>query len=186
MIAEHLSTSNEHYTPPGIALAAREVLGSIDLDPASCAAANTLVQASRFFSEYEDGLAREWSGRVFLNPPGGRVGCISEQKKWWRKLADEYAAGRVTTAIYLGFNLQILQTSQVGCTDKTRLPMQFPMCIPSRRIKFVHNQGGKLVVGGSPAHASVIVYLPPKDVSRSLHAFAKAFSPIGSVFGGGL
>lgn len=186
MIAEHLSTSNEHYTPPHIVLAARAVLGRIDLDPASCAAANTLVQASRFFSKYEDGLAREWSGRVFLNPPGGRVGAISEQKKWWRKLADEYAAGRVIAAIYLGFNIQILQTSQVGCTGEMVLPMHFPLCVPARRVKFVHDHGGKLVAGGSPAHASVIVYLPPKDVSGARSAFAKAFSPIGAVFGGGL
>jgi ParB family transcriptional regulator, chromosome partitioning protein len=186
MIAEHLSTNNEHYTPSEIALAARAVLGRVDLDPASCAAANTIVQASRFFSKDEDGLARTWSGRVFLNPPGGRVGCISEPKKWWRKLADDYAAGRVTAAVFLGFNIQILQTSQVGCTGEMVLPMHFPMCVPARRLKFVHDHGGKLVAGGSPAHASVIVFLPPKDVSDARHAFAKVFSPIGAVFGGGL
>lgn len=185
-LAEHLSVNNEHYTPAFVVDAARTVLGRIDLDPASCSLANRTVKADRYFTQRDDGLAQEWGGRVFLNPPGGRVGCISGQKKWWRKLAAEYAAGRVTAAIYLGFNMQILQTSQVGSTADTALPMQFPMCIPSRRLKFLHQEDDRLVAGKSPAHASVIVYLPPKGSTTAPAKFAAAFRPIGAVFGGGV
>lgn len=185
-LAEHLSTNNEHYTPVFIAAAARTVLGHIDLDPASCAVANRIVMADRYFTKRDDGLVQAWNGRVFLNPPGGRVGSISGQKKWWRKLADEYAAGQVSAAIYLGFNMQILQTSQVGSTSDTALPTQFPMCIPSRRLKFLHEEGARLVESKRPAHASVIVYLPPKGAANTPALFAEVFRPIGAIVGGGV
>ncbi|KKL77956.1 hypothetical protein LCGC14_2029740, partial [marine sediment metagenome] len=45
------------------------VLGSIDLDPASCEFAQKTVQAEKYFSEEDDGLGLPWYGRVFLNPP---------------------------------------------------------------------------------------------------------------------
>ena len=46
----------EWYTPSRILDAARETLGSIDLDPASCAAAQARVQARRFLSRADDAL----------------------------------------------------------------------------------------------------------------------------------
>lgn len=184
MLAEHLSTNNEHYTPPFIIEAARKVLGHIDLDPASCALANRTVKADRYITQVEDGLSKTWTGRVFLNPPGGRRGSISGQKKWWRRLADEYAAGRVTAAIYLGFNIQILQTSQVRGTAGMLLPMHFPMCIPSRRLRFFHAKDDQLVESKRPAHASVIVFLPPRSEPGAVVEFTKIFAPIGAVCGG--
>ena len=68
---EHLSESNEHFTPMRVIEPAREVLGEIDLDPASCAEANERVRAKRFFTVRDPSHLAAWRGRVFQNPPGG-------------------------------------------------------------------------------------------------------------------
>jgi ParB family chromosome partitioning protein len=50
-------TTDERYSPPWIVEGARTVMGSIDLDPASCELANTTVKANRYYSRNVDGLA---------------------------------------------------------------------------------------------------------------------------------
>ena len=87
------SQSAEWYTPPEIVSAAREVLGGIDLDPASCAVANATVQATTFYTEEDDGLSRVWRGTVFLNPPFERASAFMA------KLIDTYTCGDVPAAI---------------------------------------------------------------------------------------
>jgi ParB family chromosome partitioning protein len=59
----------EWYSPPDVVQAARDVLGAIDLDPASCDVANTVVQASTFYTIEQNGLEQPWRGRVYMNPP---------------------------------------------------------------------------------------------------------------------
>lgn len=70
---KHTSDSVEHYSPLSIVDPGRRTMGGIDLDPASCAIANTLVRARRYYTQDDDALALpRWCGsRVFLNPPGG-------------------------------------------------------------------------------------------------------------------
>ena len=68
-IAYNVNSSVEYFTPTQYIEAARKVLGEIDLDPASCALANQIVMAKEFFSADNDGLQKEWSGRIWLNPP---------------------------------------------------------------------------------------------------------------------
>jgi len=70
-LPQHLTASNEHYTPEWIASAARVTMGSIDLDPASCTQANQIIRAERFYTQADDGLTAPWFGRCFLNPPYG-------------------------------------------------------------------------------------------------------------------
>lgn len=59
------SGSDEWYTPPEIIHA----LGEFDLDP--CAARGWPTAKNHIYKE-DDGLSREWTGRVWLNPPYNR------------------------------------------------------------------------------------------------------------------
>jgi phage N-6-adenine-methyltransferase len=88
------SETPEWYTPRHVVAAVAKALGTIDLDP--CAEPARAVPAATHYIEADDGLGREWSGRVYMNPPYGR--SIGD---WTGKLRDEHAAGRVSEAIAL-------------------------------------------------------------------------------------
>jgi phage N-6-adenine-methyltransferase len=91
---------NEWYTPPKYIELVRRVLGEIDLDPASSEAAQQIVNASQYFTAAENGLRREWRGRIWLNPPYSQP-LISE---FVSKLIEERSADRVSSAIMLTNN----------------------------------------------------------------------------------
>lgn len=176
--ARHSSVSNEHYTPAAVVEAARVTLDGIDLDPASCTFANETVKAARIHTKEDSGFDVPWSGRVFLNPPGGRD---PGAKAWWFKLAAEWASGRVPSAIFVGFTVEILQTTQVGTPDGAAIPLDFALCFPARRVAYDREVDGARTRGGSPPHASVIVCVSddPEVVAR----FCRWFRPIGRVVG---
>lgn len=67
------SRNDQWFTPQRYVESARKVMGSIDLDPASCAEANITVRATHFYSEEDDGLSQPWAGNVWLNPPYSMV-----------------------------------------------------------------------------------------------------------------
>lgn len=74
-----VNTTDEWYTPKEII----EALGTFDLDP--CAPENRLWDtAKRHFTKSDNGLTKEWEGRVWLNPPYSRP--LIEQ--FVRKMAD--------------------------------------------------------------------------------------------------
>lgn len=185
----HSSESAEHYSPRKLVEAAREVLGVIQLDPASCLIANKTVRALTFFDYHADGFSRVWHGNVFCNPPGGKDEGGSRQKAWWYKLAEEWTTRRVNAAIFVGFSLEILQTTQVKAPATLPPPLHFPFCVPQVRVKYSHPVAPDGVqsslrgieqeteVGESPPHASVIVYLPPREETKTrvLH-FHEVFS----------
>lgn len=68
-IATKWTGDQENYTPSIYVEAARSVMGSIDLDPASCEYAQETVKAKCYFTKEDDGLGQDWKGNIFLNPP---------------------------------------------------------------------------------------------------------------------
>ena len=96
------SDSYEWYTPACFIDAAREVMGSIDLDPASSKKANQVVRAKEYLTLEDNGLAYHWHGNVWLNPPYGLdESGTSNQGVWSNALEDEVRAGRVAQAVLL-------------------------------------------------------------------------------------
>ena len=190
------SASAEHYGPPSLLGLVHRVMGGIDLDPASCEAANRIVRAERYMTEAEDGLRKqgEWLGRVYLNPPGGK-GLAAEdvniqlpegrrshnrQAIWWVALVDAYEQGRVTQAIFTCFSLDLLERAQ---DYPFAHPLDFPYCIPRDRLKFwTVDDRGLLGEEPSPTHSNLIVYLPPRG-DRDVHEehFCRVFARLGRV-----
>lgn len=167
MNPRHTMTTCEWYTPAYIVEPARRALGGvIDLDPASSRQANRVVKAKRFFTADNDGLGQGWSGSVFVNAPGGKLGGQSLPLLFWEYLVWNYEEAYIRAAIWIGYSLEQLQTFQSG---RQPSPLQFPMCIPKRRIPFVGR-------GKSPSHGNYISYL-----GRDVDAFVEAFKDIGEI-----
>jgi hypothetical protein len=158
------SESNEWYTPAEYIEAARKAMGGIDLDPASCVRANAVVQATRFFTAEDDGLAQDWHGRVWLNPPYGRdEENESNQARWSARLLEEYAAARVSQACLL-----------VNATPGNawfRPLWDHLICFPYRRIAFWEPGGARK----APTHSNAIV-----GIGIPSGPFVAAFSEIGA------
>lgn len=76
------SGDSEWYTPERYIESARKVMGSIDLDPASCTVVNETVKARKYYTIEDNGLAHEWAGKIWLNPP------YSDVQKFVAKLIE--------------------------------------------------------------------------------------------------
>lgn len=152
------STTFECHTPAPYTDAARQVLGGIDLDPASNPEANETIRAAKIYTEDDDGLSQQWHGRVWLNPPYGR----GLTKAFITKLVEEFDASHTHAAIALvnayGFDADWFQPL-----------FKHVLCFTDHRIEFY---------GGGPTFGSVFVYL---GSPRGQQAFARVFSQFGTV-----
>lgn len=157
----HISSkNNEWYTPEKYILAAREVMGAIDLDPASCELANQVVKAAKYYDTQMNGLDYPWHGRVWLNPPYGRGEEGSNQDIWSARLIDQYERGNTTAAI-------LLVNAAVDTRWFQRL-FHYPVCFPAQRINFLTPEPS---VSGS-THGSALVYFG-RDKSRFFEVFGR-------------
>lgn len=176
--ARHTCDSPEWYTPPAFVEAARELMGGIDLDPASHEEANRIVKADHYFTIEDDGLKQRWFGRILHNPPGGLV------DEFWKKALVERA--HYEQLVWIGYSLEQLQTLQTG---NAVTPLDFPMCVTRKRIAFIENQAkkaarvAKLLAAGKkpnsksqPSHSNYITY-----IGHNANAFERVFSRFGKV-----
>lgn len=150
------SMTNEWYTPMHIIALARQVMGEIDLDPATTQQVNEeRIQARHYFTIEDDALQHDWFGRVWLNPPYGRgpdpeTGKQrSNQDIWSSYLIDQYDCGNVSEAILL----VNAATGEQWFQKLWRFPIHF-----TRRIRFVNHAGKQR----SPTHGNALVYLGPR------------------------
>jgi hypothetical protein len=154
--AQVSSDSNEYYTLAEHIEAARSVLGEIDLDPASHPAANEVVKAARFYTIDDDGLAQDWHGRLWLNPPWGKAG-----PDFVGKLVQSYQEGAVSAAI-------LLVNAHATDTKWFQPLWDYLLCFSCPRIHYWQPDGG----GKSPNSGSVFIYFGPER-ARFMEVFAQ-------------
>lgn len=187
------SGDTEYYTPEFITDGSREVMGSIDLDPATSKTANHFVKAENIFTAKDDGLAQPWFGNIWMNhpfhsgwkackPDCQRVSCLKINKKtgqarghiyhdipsnldWVKKFIREYTEGRVEQACCITY----------ACTSETwfKQLLFHPQCFLQPRTNY-YLPDGTLKAGVTKG--SVVTYL-----GDNLDAFVSVFSKYGVV-----
>lgn len=127
-------STDEWYTPIELI----NSLGEFDLDP--CAPINPLWQTARtMYNKYDDGLSKEWFGRIWLNPPYSRP--LIEQ--FVRKMADH------GNGIALLFNRCDSKMFQDVIFEKATA-----MKFLRKRIRFYRQDGTR---GESPGCGSILI-----------------------------
>jgi hypothetical protein len=162
-IGEREITGDDFYTNEVIIRAARKLMGRIDVDPASHAIANRVVQAGTFYTISDNGLTKHWGGKVWINPP------FSAWSSWVPKILSEWDSGRIDEMCVLSAMRTV--TAQYF---NPLLEACKATCIIKGRIKF---WGGK--AGDSPDDGHCIFYF-----GKNRELFKECFSELGAVFYG--
>lgn len=160
------TAGDEAYTDPAVITAARAALGAIDLDPASCQEAQTVVQAGAWYGldhpdpTRRDGLAGPYRGKVWMNPP------FSAPLPWVQRLVSAHVAGDVPAAV-------VLLRGDVSAAYSQQLrPVAAACCWPSPRLKFwpwrTTGEGKR----SSANFATLVWYLGPSP-GRFIAAFSR-------------
>lgn len=129
----------EWYTPEYIIKAAREVMGGIDMDPATTSEANEKIVKATYFRTIEDDALLpdttwmpdepygSYEGRIWLNPPYRQP----DIRKFAERLLEEIEKGYVVQAIWLSNNATETSWGQILLSNGVSV------CFPAQRIKFL-------------------------------------------------
>ena len=149
----------EWYTPSEFVEMARQVLGSIDLDPASKKVAQKWIKADNYFTKDDDGLAQPWHGNIWCNPPYGNY-----PKKFLKKGLSEYHSGNVSGIVFL--------LNRSGAEWYLDIKPQFSaICEVRKRIAFFDAKG---IQQESPRYNNDFLYL-----GNNSEKFCNIFSSVG-------
>lgn len=157
MAVHYSSASPEWYTPAHIVAAVASFFDAIDLDPCAEDGDPKTVPAARHFTAADDGLAREWFGRVYMNPPyGDAIGA------WVAKAVASYDSRAIEAAI-------LLVPARVDTAWFRQLD-RFALCFINGRLKFGGHED-------SAPFPSALVYL-----GDEIDRYTAAVAHLGRVF----
>ena len=156
----NVSGNPEWYTPPDIIESARQTMGSIDLDPASCEKANEIVKAKKFYTKEDNGLDKTWAGNIFMNPPYNK-GIIDQ---FISKVESEYNNYTQLIAI-------INNTTETKC-GQLLIKLSDVICFPKGRVNFYKDDPH--AENTPPIQGQMIV-----GVKVNIKKFADHFSNVG-------
>lgn len=165
----HVSNNSgnaEWYTPPRFVEAARNVMGSIDTDPASSEFANRLVGATEYFDARRDGREQRWSGNVWMNPPYGQPLCAD----FCEAVVQKYGMGEIAQACVL------VNNGTETAWFQHMLHAATAVCFPKGRISFLDSAGKASL---QPLQGQAVFYFGPNS-----DAFASTFGQFGAVLRG--
>lgn len=127
------NTKVEWLTPPELV----KKLGQFDLDPC-CPVNAPFYHAENNYTIEDDGLIKNWIGRVYLNPPYGK-----NMELWLEKLKNH------NNGIAL-----IFARTETKCFFENIWDSASALLFVKGRIKFYHVSG---IQGGTPGAPSVFV-----------------------------
>jgi len=153
------SGENEWYTPPNIINAARNIMGSIDLDPASSESANEIVKATNYYTENNNGLEQKWFGNIWLNPP-------------YSQPLIKYFSNAVITKRH-EYNQALILVNNATETDwfQKMFLVSDAVCFLRGRVKFIDENGNST---GAPLQGQAILYF-----GINIDRFKEEFNNIG-------
>lgn len=185
--AQHMAVTVRHGSPGHLVDIARAALERIDFDPTSEPAFNSTVGAARYFTERDDATATPWFAgaphplrvlerapaahfpeTVLCNPPGGLI------KELWYSLCSYWRMGWISSAVWVGFNIE--QLTYLQSTVAAAHPLTLPTLFLRARVAYLTHEG---LTTSSPPHSSYLTLL-----SRDLgvrRRFVEAASKFGHV-----
>lgn len=180
----------EWITNMDLVSCAHELMGGIDLDPASSKVANEYVQADKFYTPMDDGLNnQQWHGSVYVFPPSGAyfwdqkqgrwkmtrtsaISLTSSHAVWFRRLYHAWINREIKEGLYF-----------TNCPDMIRYDQRifdFPVCI-LRTTPMLMRRTPKGVAPYKTC-TSILVYLQPFDnPGEATEKFIEIYSPRGRI-----
>ena len=152
------SGNNEWYTPAELIEAARNAMGSIDVDPASNDIAQKVVKAGTYYTAETNGLDKTWTGNVWINPPyaSDLIG----------KFIDKLIAERQN---YRQAIVLVNNATETEWFNKI-ISISSAVCFPKSRVKFYMPDGKT----GAPLQGQAVLY-----IGENKDKFYSAFACVG-------
>jgi len=151
---------SEWYTPFEYIVCAKSVMGCFDIDPASSEIANKTIGAKKYYTFSDDGLSKEWKGKVWMNPPYS----AELVRLFIAKYAENVKNGNIIEGMVLVNNATETQWfNQLVYVSSAVL-------FPSGRIKFLDPSGKP----GAPLQGQALVYH-----GNNVKSFISNFSEFG-------